>query len=146
LSAGKKEIITRKKLTNHEKINLFTCPYLPGGLHTFAQNTPFADGVRKNQLPIVYLPENVSVHFVSPEPIQYVDISAKNIIGDLPLKNVLRIRLRDSAKAADAVVTVAGETFITQYHVILADLITGRDVRTNIEIKPSDCRQLDIAG
>jgi len=61
-------------------------------------------------LPIVYLPENVSVQFISPEPIQYVDISAKTVIGDLPLKNVLRIRLKDSVGPADVVVTIAGES------------------------------------
>ena len=115
-------------------------------LNTYAQNTQLADGVKKYELPIVYLPDNVSVHFISPEPIQYVDISAKSIVGDLPLKNVLRIRLKDSVKAADAVITIAGEKFIAQYHVVLADEITGRDTRTDIDINPSDCHPLDIAG
>jgi len=115
-------------------------------LNTYAQNTPLADGVKKYQLPIVYLPDNVSVHFISPEPIQYVDISIKSIIGDMPLKNVLRIKLKDSVKSADAVITIAGESFIAQYHVLLAGPVTGRDAVTEIEIKPADCRPLDIAG
>ena len=115
-------------------------------LNTYAQNTPFPYGVKKYQLPIVYLPANVSVHFISPEPIQYVDISAKNIVGDLPLKNVLRIKLKDSISSADAIVTIAGENFIAQYHILLAGPITGRDVLTDIEINPADCRPLDIAG
>ena len=116
------------------------------GLHSYAQLTPFAEGVKKNALPIVYLPENVSVQFISPEPIQYVDISAKSVIGDLPLKNVLRIRLKDSAKRADAVLTIAGEKFIAQYHVIRADSITARDSRTEIAVDPADTRPLDISG
>lgn len=115
-------------------------------LHSYAQLTPFAEGVKKNSLPIVYLPENVSVQFISPEPIQYVDISAKSVIGDLPLKNVLRIRLKDSVNSADAVITIAGEKFITQYHVIRADSITARDARTEIAIDPGNTHPLDISG
>jgi conjugative transposon TraN protein len=116
-------------------------------LHTYAQNTPFAAGVKLSALPIVYLPEDVSVHFISPEPIQYVDISTKNIIGDIPVKNVLRIKLRDSLKTGvDAIVTIVGESFIAQYRVVLADAITGRDTRTDIDILPSDTRPLDIVG
>src|ERR1700676_1166646 len=88
---------------------------LMASLHSYAQNTPFAEGVKRNSLPVVYLPENVSVQFISPEPIQYVDISAKSVMGDLPLKNVLRIRLKDSVGAADVIVTIAGEKFIAQY-------------------------------
>jgi len=127
------------------KIFVFLAGLL-AGLQTYAQSTPFAEGVKKNALPIVYLPENVSVQFISPEPIQYVDISAKSVIGDLPLKNVLRIRLKDSVNAADAVITIAGEKFITQYHVIRADSITARDTRTEIAINPGDTHPLDISG
>jgi conjugative transposon TraN protein len=125
---------------------LLSVACLLAGLHSYAQLTPFAAGVKKNALPIVYLPENVSVQFISPEPIQYVDISAKSVIGDLPLKNVLRIRLKDSVNWADAVITIAGEKFISQYHVIRADSITARDSRTEIAIVPGDTRPLDISG
>lgn len=124
---------------------LFFLAGLLAGCYGYAQ-TPLAQGVAKSKLPIVYLPANVSLHFVSPEPIQYVDISGKQIIGDLPLKNVLRIRLKDSVSAADAVVTIAGEKFIAQYHVLSADGIAARDALTNIAIRPADTRPLDIAG
>jgi conjugative transposon TraN protein len=119
---------------------------LMASLHSYAQNTPFAEGVKRNSLPVVYLPENVSVQFISPEPIQYVDITAKSVIGDLPLKNVLRIRLKDSVKTADAILTITGEKFIAQYHVIRADSITARDSRTEIAIEPADTKPLDISG
>lgn len=125
---------------------LFFLAVITASLRSYAQLTPFAEGIKKNALPIVYLPENVSVQFISPEPIQYVDISAKSVIGDLPLKNVLRIRLKDSVNLADAVITIAGEKFITQYHVIRADSITARDSRTEITIDPVDTRPLDISG
>ena len=62
-----------------KRLTLFLA-ILTAGLHSYAQLTPFAEGVKKNALPNIYLPENVSVQFISPEPIQYVDISAKSVI------------------------------------------------------------------
>lgn len=105
-------------------------------------STPVAAAVFQPWMPVVQLPPNLDVHFVSPEPIQYVDISAKNIIGDLPLKNVLRIRYKDSARAEDAVVTIAGEKFIAQYHIRPG----GTNVPLQVHIEPSDTKPLDISG
>lgn len=121
------------------------------GLQAHAQDGTPADGIKKSQLPVVYLPENISVHFISPEPIQYVDISTKMIAGDLPLKNVLRIRLNTDSVTkrpdwGDAVVTVAGEKFIAQYHIIPADPVTTHDAVSEIEILPTATRSLDISG
>lgn len=135
----------RSNTTNMMKILLLLAA-LMAGLNSYAQSTPFAEGMKKNDLPIVYLPKNISVQFISPEPIQYVDISVKSVIGDLPLKNVLRIRQKDSVSLDDAVLTIAGEKFIAQYHVLLADSITARDTRTEIPISLADTRPLDISG
>jgi conjugative transposon TraN protein len=126
-------------------------------LFALAQNMHTAEGINKADLPAVFLPENVSLHFISPEPIQYVDISTKNIAGDLPLKNVLRIRrVSDTAggkinrssgrDVQEAVITIAGERFIVQYLVIFARSDTGRRIQTEIEIRPADVRPLDISG
>jgi conjugative transposon TraN protein len=96
----------------------------------------------QDTLPAVYLPADLTIHFISPEPIQYVDISSKLLTGDLPLKNVLRIRLKDSAAFfKDAVVTIAGEKYIAQYHILPG---TGKE--TEINIMPGDTRPLDISG
>ncbi|CAN5497718.1 conjugative transposon protein TraN [soil metagenome] len=97
----------------------------------------------QDKLPVVYLPENLTIHFISPEPIQYVDISTKDLIGDLPIKNILRLKLRDSLKSfTGSVVTVAGEKFIAQYR-----LLPGYPgVPTEINIVPEDMRPLDISG
>src|ERR1017187_10988651 len=38
------------------------------------------------------IPLNANTHFVSPEPIEYVDISSPNVQGDLPEKNIFRLR------------------------------------------------------
>ena len=109
--------------------------------HAFAQQT--ATGVKKTDLPVVYLPDNLSVHFVSPEPIQYVDISSKNILGDLPVKNILRIKYRTDSASTDGVVTIVGEKFIAQYHIVHSPA-DGGAVQTDIDILPADMRPLDI--
>lgn len=97
----------------------------------------------QDKLPVVYLPGTQTLHFISPEPIQYVDISTKDIIGDLPLKNVLRLRLKDSVdNIADAIVTVAGEKFIAQYRIRSGD----EHSPSKIDILPGDTKPLDIAG
>jgi len=115
-------------------------------LHSYAQKLNTPEGTRKADLPVVYLPDSLSVHFISPEPIQYVDISSKNIVGDLPVKNVLRIRYRtDSARITgrDAVVTIAGEKFLAQYHIEWS-APDGGAVQSEIEIQPSETRPLDL--
>lgn len=111
--------------------NILLFLFLLTGLNVHAQNN----------LPVVYLPGNLTIHFISPEPIQYVDISSQHITGDLPLKNVLRIKYKDSAiTSGDAVVTITGEKFIAQYHIVCG----GTNVPTEIDIQPADTRPLDI--
>ncbi|WP_162996384.1 DUF4138 domain-containing protein [Mucilaginibacter celer] len=97
----------------------------------------------QEKLPLVYLPVKGTIHFISPEPIQYVDISSKQLAGDLPLKNILRLKLRDTSKSFDsAILTLAGEKFIAQYR-----LVPGYTaVPTEIEILPPDTHPLDISG
>lgn len=113
-------------------------------------------------LPVVLLPELATIHFLSPEPIQYVDISTKSIAGDLPLKNLLRIkRVPDSVKRsgnsileksggpgviADAIVTITGEKFIAQYRVVYMPASDGRTFPTQIEILPEHMRPLEVQG
>jgi conjugative transposon TraN protein len=105
--------------------------------HSFAQ-------LNKRDLPVVFLPANVSVHFVSPEPIRFVDISVKDISGDLPVPNILRIYVRDSVtRFSDAVVTITGEKFIAQYRVVPCQDDHDGTVQTEIAINPPDCRPLD---
>lgn len=95
----------------------------------------------QDKLPEVHLPVKGDLHFVSPEPIQYVDISNKAITGDIALPNLLRLRFKDSCYT-DAIVTIAGEKFIAQYHIWP---VTSTE-NQKIEIQPSDTRPLDISG
>jgi len=97
----------------------------------------------QNGLRTVQLPDHATLHFVSPEPIQYVDISTKDLVGDLPIKNVLRLRSRDSlGRFKGAVVTIAGEKFIAQYQVVPGDASSP----AQIDIAPADLKPLDISG
>ena len=95
----------------------------------------------QDKLPEVHLPVKGDLHFISPEPIQYVDISNKDIEGDLALPNVLRLRFKDSCYS-DAIVTIAGQKFIAQYHLWP---VTSTE-NTRVEIQPVDTRPLDISG
>jgi len=76
-------------------------------IHAFAQVTPDKH-IRVN--------ENVTTHITVSEPIKYVDISTENIVGDIPIDNILRIKpvfQDDSLKFKDyeslAIVTIVTE-------------------------------------
>jgi conjugative transposon TraN protein len=97
----------------------------------------------QNKLNTVYLAPGSTLHFISPEPIQYVDISSKSLQGSLPLKNVFSLKLRDTARGCyEAVLTIAGEKFIAQYRVLPGNSTS----ETEINICPPDCKPLDISG
>lgn len=115
----------------------------------------FAQQQYAKDLPIVFVSDIATVHFVSPEPIQYVDISTNEFVGDIPVDNVLRIKyypaLPDSTKDEnqidrqdDAIVTVVGQSFYAQYslrHVAKRQRSVGF---TSVEIRPEAMRALDF--
>ena len=49
--------------------------------------------VHVQHLPKILLAEGVSLHFISPEPIQFVDISTEDIMGDLPTEQIARVKI-----------------------------------------------------
>ncbi|WP_239023053.1 DUF4138 domain-containing protein [Pontibacter mangrovi] len=65
-------------------------------------------------LPVLHVHENVSTHILSPEPIQYVDLSTDQVAGDLPAPNLLRLKPK-TGDTDTCVVTIAGERFLMQY-------------------------------
>ena len=109
------------------------------------------------QTPIDSLPEidisaKADIHFLSPEPIQYADISSHSIVGDMPVKNLLRIKLvPDSLRNLQAdctslgVITIVGESFIAQYRLVFTNS-PGQQTPSEIEIQPGQCRPLDFPG
>jgi len=94
---------------------------------------------------------NNSIHFRSPEPIRYVDLPLKLIIGELPLKNLLNVKINaDSLKGSVlnrdlGVVTIVGESFMAQYHLKLSPLALAANSAVDIEITPEMMVPLDPA-
>lgn len=113
----------------------------------FAQN---AGNVTASSLPVVTIGSQADIHFLSPEPIRYADISTHVVAGDLPVKNVLRVKLLpDSVKhltpgAGLGVVTITGESFIAQYRLVYSD--DPAAMVSEIELQPGACRPLDVSG
>lgn len=50
--------------------------------------------IYKSDLPVIYITKNVNLHFRAPEPVQFVDLSTKPLVGDLPAENVVRIKVQ----------------------------------------------------
>lgn len=103
-------------------------------------------------LPEIDISAQADIHFLSPEPIQYADISSHSIIGDMPVKNVLRIKLvPDSLRHLEAdctglgVITIVGESFIAQYRLVFTNS-PGRQTPSSIAIQPEQCQPLDFPG
>ncbi|ARS40293.1 conjugative transposon protein TraN [Sphingobacteriaceae bacterium GW460-11-11-14-LB5] len=74
-------------------------------------------------IPKIFIKRALTLHFIAPEKITYVDIP-KGLIGDLPDKNLLRIKIPDSAKIKEAfigVLTILGEKRIKQYSIIFEE-------------------------
>jgi len=66
---------------------------------------------------VIYVNENISTHFVSPEPIKYVDISTDDVAGDIPMDNIFRIKPK-KANPKLGIVTIVGERFMVQYKLV----------------------------
>lgn len=112
----------------------------------YAQNVTT---IYRKDLPDVFISREISMHFISPEPITYVDISTQRIIGDLPVKNVLRLKLKTDSLLTNTdyigVVTIIGESFIAQYNLRYADILQPA-VSSRVEILPEHTRPLDVPG
>jgi conjugative transposon TraN protein len=77
------------------------------------------------KLETIYINELVSTHFITSEPIQYVDISTDHVIGDMPVKNILRLKPNQQEKSAtqeQGIVTIVCQKYMVQYRLIYADV------------------------
>ena len=118
-------------------------------INAFSQ-AKLKDGIlQKVNLEKIYITDDISLHFVSPEPIQYVDLSSKNMLGDMPVKNILRVKyVPNKVKGYGfvnhslGIVTIVGEKFIAQYDVWYTE--NQDDVQTQIEILPKNTNPLDV--
>lgn len=98
----------------------------------------------------IYINKDISFHFISPEPIQYVDISTSAIQGDITIKNICRIKAASdslSSKNSNAslgVVTIVGQKYIAQYDIRLTS--NPEYLETQTEILPVHTNPLDVGA
>lgn len=116
-------------------------------LDTVAQETNGA--LLKKDLQKVYISDDISFHFVSPEPIQYVDISTGLLEGDIPIENICRIKavpdtLDGQEDGSLGVVTIVGQKFIAQYDVRMSP--GEEQLVTQLEILPGHTNPLDVGA
>ncbi|WP_312752189.1 DUF4138 domain-containing protein [Epilithonimonas hominis] len=133
--------------------------------YSFAQNNSVSK-IYKNTLPKINISKDVNLHFRSPEPVQFVDLSTNKLIGDLPAENVVRIKIQqieeekhfvnDSLRKTLeipiifnenqelGVVTIVGQSFMAQYQLIYSENEQNGNIISNIEILPQDMQALEF--
>jgi len=98
---------------------------------------------QSREFKVIRVNEEISSHIVVGEPIEYVDISTKNIVGDIPIKNILRIKpaemdSTDTFKDGDtlAMLTVVSERYKIQFNCVYT---ADRNLATsNVDLKTDE--------
>ncbi len=133
--------------------------------YSFAQNNAVSK-IYKNTLPKINISKDVNLHFRSPEPVQFVDLSTNKLIGDLPAENVVRIKIQqieeekhfvnDSLRKTLEIpitynenqelglVTIVGQSFMAQYQLVYSENEQNGNIISNIEILPQDMQSLEF--
>ena len=112
-----------------------------------------------SDLPEIEITEGINLHIISPEPIQYVDLSTQKLTGDLPTTNIARIKITDSPESNETekikkqttfisgqnigVITVVGQSFIAQYKAIYRNSENLNTI-TNIHIQPEHMQPIEF--
>ncbi|MCC2590384.1 DUF4138 domain-containing protein [Chryseobacterium sp. MFBS3-17] len=126
----------------------------------------FAQNASKEQLisnlPELEITEGINLHIISPEPIQYVDLSTDKLTGDLPNPNIARLKITENEVEVNSIqsektkepnsflsgdqigiITVVGQSFIAQYKAVYRDK-KNLNVITNIHIQPEDMQPIEL--
>lgn len=99
-----------------------------------AQNA--VDSTTAKTLAVIYINKDVTTHFISPEPIQYVDISTNKVQGDLPVKTILRVKpTSESIPVGSSYVTIVGQKYFIQYRLVYT---TPDKASTQVTINPEN--------
>jgi conjugative transposon TraN protein len=130
---------------------IFTAQFLSAQTATKEQIT--------SDLPEIEITEGINLHIISPEPIQYVDLSTQQLTGDLPATNIARIKITDPAETEEkgkiklpmrysvgsniGIITVVGQSFIAQYKAIYRNSDNLNTV-TNIHIQPEAMQPIEF--
>ena len=132
-------------------------------LFAFIANILTAQTATKEQiisdLPEIVITEGINLHIISPEPIQYVDLSTIYLTGDLPTNNIARIKITDNPEPNQiekikkhsiftsgqkiGIITVVGQSFIAQYKAIYRNSENLNTV-TNIHVQPEDMQPIEF--
>lgn len=111
-----------------------------------------------SDLPELEITEGINLHMISPEPIQYVDLSTDKLTGDLPATNIARIKItdnrvseKDKKKQSNSlfsgdtvgIITVVGQSFIAQYKAVYRNGDNLNTV-TNIHIQPEAMQPVEF--
>lgn len=103
-----------------------------------------------NDLNRLTISDGISLHIISPEPIQFVDLSTNNLVGDLPAENIARIKIADvitgdSLQQVDknnlGIITIVCQSFMVQYKLDYKNY--DREAITNLQIQPEHMQPLD---
>ncbi|WP_175632302.1 DUF4138 domain-containing protein [Pedobacter ghigonis] len=120
---------------------------LLANFYLFAQGPGFRS---LSAIPTVEISAGTGLHFRSPEAIRYVDLSTKLLSGDLPIKNLLNVKISSDSVKRNlplnrelGVVTIVGETFMAQYRLFLSPHVSTDRSAVDIEILPSEMVPLD---
>lgn len=112
-----------------------------------------------SDLPEIEITEGINLHIISPEPIQYVDLSTEKLTGDLPATNIARIKITEHPYSKEmvkikmppaysngtqiGVITVVGQSFIAQYKVVYRNQDNLNTI-TNIHIQPEAMQPIEF--
>jgi conjugative transposon TraN protein len=118
-----------------------------------------------SDLPEIEITEGINLHIISPEPIQYVDLSTDQLTGDLPAGNIARIKITDYSVTSQeeklsktlvhtknniltngsnvGIITVVAQSFIAQYKVVYRDQDNLNTI-TNIHIQPEEMQPIEF--
>lgn len=111
-----------------------------------------------SDLPELPMTKGINLHIISPEPIQYVDLSTEKLTGDLPAATIGRIKIADDpVHESDntqspasffigeniGIITIVGQSFITQYKAVYRNS-KDRNTVTNIHIQLEDMQPVEF--
>lgn len=97
-------------------------------------------GINQKNIQTLVVPLNTTTHFISPEPIEYVDISTPAVQGDMADDNVFRIRpVSDVVKDKERfTVTIVTKTFIIIYELIPVEEVNVYDAVHIVKVNPNE--------
>ncbi|KFC20726.1 DUF4138 domain-containing protein [Chryseobacterium sp. FH1] len=111
-----------------------------------------------SDLPEIEITEGINLHIISPEPIQFVDLSTEKLTGDLPAANIARIKITDHPDSDEkgkiktlpvffngniGIITVVAQSFIAQYKVVYKNQENLNTI-TNIHIQPEAMQPVEF--